>query len=60
MISWRTVVLVILALVMVTVAILTWGSPGSLVMVFCLIMMGLGLLHQHFLTNRDDSDYFLQ
>ena len=59
MISWRTVVLVILALVMVTVAILTWGSPGSLVMVFCLIMMGLGLLHQHFL-NRDDSDYFLQ
>ena len=58
--SWRTAVLVILALVMVIVAIVTWGSAGSLIMVFCLIMMGLGLLYSHFLTNRDDSDYFLQ
>ena len=58
--SWRTAVLVILALVMVIVASVTWGSVGSLIMVFCLIMMGLGLLHSHFLTNRDDSDYFLQ
>ena len=58
--SWRTAVLVILALVMVIVAIVTWGSVGSLIMVFCLIMMGLGLLYSHFLTNRDDSDYFLQ
>ena len=58
--SWRTALLVILALVMVIVAIVTWGSVGSLIMVFCLIMMGLGLLHSHFLTNRDDSDYFLQ
>ena len=58
--SWRTALLVILALVMVIVAIVTRGSVGSLIMVFCLIMMGLGLLHSHFLTNRDDSDYFLQ
>ena len=58
--SWRTALLVILALVMVIVAIVTWGSVGSLIMVFCLIMMGLGLLYSHFLTNRDDSDYFLQ
>ena len=58
--SWRSALLVILALVMVIVAIVTWGSVGSLIMVFCLIMMGLGLLYSHFLTNRDDSDYFLQ
>ena len=58
--SWRTIVLAVLALVMAAVAILTWGSVGSLIMVFCLIMMGMGLLYSHFLTNRDDSDYFLQ
>lgn len=54
---WRIAILVILAAVILVVAILTWGSMGSVAMVFCLILMGLSLLHQHFLTNRDD-DYF--
>ena len=58
--TWRILLLVILAAAMLIVAILTWGSVGSLTLIFGLIMMGLGLLYQHFLTNRDDSDYFLQ
>ena len=53
----RIIVLAVQAAVMLVVAILTWGSVGSLTLVFCLILMGLSLLHQHFLTNRDD-DYF--
>jgi len=55
----RIAVLVILAVVMLVVAILTWGSIGSIVMIFCLILQGLSLLYQHFLINRDD-EYFVE
>ena len=53
----RITILVVLALVMLVVAILTWGSIGSITMIFCLILMGLSLLWQRFMTNRDE-DYF--
>ena len=56
---WRIALLVLLAVVMLVVAILTWGSVGSLVMVLCLILMGLSLLYNHFLINRDD-EYFVE
>ena len=55
----RIAILVILAVVMLVVAILTWGSVGSLVMVLCLILMGLSLLYNHFIINRDD-EYFVE
>ena len=55
----RITILVILALGMLVVAILTWGSIGSIVMIFCLILLGLSLLYQHFITNRDD-EYFVE
>ena len=56
---WRIALLIILAVVMLVVAILTWGSVGSLVMVLCLILMGLSLLYNHFIINRDD-EYFVE
>ena len=55
----RIILLILLAIVMITVAILTWGSVGSIVMIFCLILMGLSLLYNHFLINRDD-EYFVE
>lgn len=55
----RITILVVLALGMLVVAILTWGSIGSIVMIFCLILLGLSLLYQHFITNRDD-EYFVE
>lgn len=55
----RIAILVILAVVMLVVAILTWGSVGSIVMILCLILMGLGLLNNHFIINRDD-EYFVE
>ena len=48
----RIIVLSVMAAVMLVVAIFTWGSVGGLRA--CRL---LSLLHQHFLTNRDD-DYF--
>ena len=53
----RIAILIILAIVMLVVAILTWGSIGSVSLVFCLILMGLSLLWQKVMTNRDE-DYF--
>lgn len=55
----RKILLVLLALVLLTVAILTWGSVGSVAMVFCLILMGLSLLYRHFMIDRDD-EYFVE
>ena len=56
----RKILLVILALVLVTVMILTWGSIGSAVMGFCLITMVAAILFQKFLTNRDESDFQME
>lgn len=51
----RTVLLGLLALVLTVIAIATWGSIGSAVMVLCLLLMGAALAYQRFLTNRDED-----
>ena len=56
----RTVLLVILALVLLTLMVLTWGSIGSAVMGLCLITLAASLLFQKFLTNRDESDFQME
>ena len=53
----RVALLAILAAVLLIVAIATWGSLGSAVCVYGLIMMAAALIHQHFLTNRSDDDF---
>ena len=53
----RRILLIALALFLVTVMILTWGSLGSAVMALCLILMVSSLLFQKFLTNRDADDF---
>ena len=58
--SWRKILLVILVAALVTVMALTWGSLGSAVMAFCLIMMVAALLFQKFLTNRDENDFQME
>ena len=56
----RIILLVILALVLLTVMVLTWGSLGSAVTALCLILMAASLLFQKFLTNRDTSDFQIE
>lgn len=53
----RIILLVALVLTMLIAAILTWGSIGSILLVFCLLLIGLELLWQWFLYCRDD-DYW--
>ena len=53
----RIVLLAILAAVLLIVAIATWGSLGSAVCVYGLIMMAAALLYQRFLTHREEDDF---
>ena len=53
----RRIILLVLAVLMLAVMILTWGSIGSGMMAFLLIMMGAALVYQKFLTNRDEDHF---
>ena len=53
----RVIALVLLAAVLLTVCVLTWGSLGSVVMLLGLILMGSSLLYQKFMTNRDEDRF---
>ena len=55
--NWRLILLILIALAMALLAILTWGSAGSGICVYCLIMMGAALLVKKFLINRDGSEF---
>ena len=56
--SWgRIAALGVLAAVLLIAAIATWGSLGSAVCIYGLIMMGAGLLFKRFLINRDDNPF---
>ena len=60
MCNWRTILLILLAAVLGIVAILTWGSLGSAVCLYCLITMGAALLFKRFLIHRDADDYQME
>ena len=53
----RTILLIVLAAVLLMTAILTWGSLGSAVCIYGLIMLGASLLYQRFLTHRGEDDF---
>ena len=53
----RTILLIVLGVVLLVTAALTWGSLGSAVCVYGLIMMGAALLYQRFLTRRSEDDF---
>ena len=53
----KTLLLGVLAAVLTVTAVLTWGSIGSALCIYCLIVMGASLLYQRFLTNRDEDRF---
>ena len=56
--SWvRVALLVVLAAVLLITAIVTWGSLGSAVCVYCLIIMVSALLWQRFMNHRNEDDF---
>ena len=55
----QIILLILVAVIMLTVMILTWGSVGSVVMGMGLVSMGALLRYRRFLLDRDD-EYFLE
>ena len=51
----RTILLIVVMAVLLITAVLTWGSIGSAVCVYGLLMMAASLIYQRFLTNREDD-----
>ena len=49
--------LAVLAAVLLVTAILTWGSLGSAMCVYCLIIMVSALLWQRFMNHRNEDDF---
>lgn len=57
---WRKAGLVLLTGAMTAVMVAAWGSIGSVVMAFGLLLVGSALLYQRFLVrdDPDDRDYY--
>ena len=55
--KFRITLLALIAIVMIAVIIATWGSLGSAVCVYCLIIMAAALLWQRFLNHRNEDDF---
>ena len=54
----RSILLVVLALVLLTVMVLTWGSIASFAIVLGLVISGSMALLRKALENRDENDYY--
>ena len=46
-----------MALVLLILTVTTWGSVGSILCTFCLIIMGVALLFRKLVLERDDDDF---
>ena len=49
--------LLFLAAALVLAIIATWGSIGSIILLFCLVMLVCSVLYQKFVTNRENDDF---
>lgn len=53
----RLLLLIGAALAMLAVMILTWGSLGSAMMGYGLLVMAAALIYRKYLTNHDPTDF---
>ena len=58
--NWRIYLLIAVAVALAVLSILTWGSLGSAVCLYCLITMAAGLLFKKFLVERDPNKFDLE
>lgn len=53
----QIILLVIVALALLVLILTTWGSVGSILCTFCLIIMVAALLYRRFVLERDEDDF---
>lgn len=55
--GFQKFLLVLVAIVLTTLTLVFWGSIGSAMCVFCLIIMVAALLFRKFVLERDPDDF---
>ena len=55
--AFRIVLLVLVALVLITLMLVFWGSMGSAMCAFLLIIMVAALLYRKFVLERDEERF---
>ncbi len=53
----RLCLLIALTIAMAVVMVLTWGSIGSILMGFCLVMEGIAILFHRFVIEHHTDDF---
>ena len=56
----QIILIVMVALGLLALAITTWGSVGSAMCIFCLILMVAVLLYRKFVLDRDTDDFEME
>lgn len=56
----QKLLLIAVALFLLVLALTTWGSIGSILCVFCLIIMGAALLYRKLVLERDEDDFKME
>jgi len=58
--NWRTCLLILVAVLLAVLSVCTWGSLGSAVCIYGLIVMAAALLTKRFILNRNPEDYQME
>ena len=58
--KFQVFLLVLLAIAIATLMLVTWGSIGSILCAFLLIVMVAALLYRKFVLDRDDDDFKME
>ena len=58
--KFQIILLVAVALGLLVLALTTWGSVGSILCIFCLIIMVAALLYRKLVLDRDDDDFKME
>jgi Flp pilus assembly protein TadB len=52
--------LTLVAIAVTTLMLVTWGSVGSVLCAFLLIIMGVAILYRKLVLERDDDDFKME
>lgn len=52
--------LTLVAIAITTLMLVTWGSVGSVLCAFLLIIMGVAILYRKLVLDRDDDDFKME
>jgi len=56
----QIILLTAITIALLVLVITTWGSVGSILCTFCLIIMGVALLYRKFVLERDEDDFKME